>query len=70
MVILITEHGTGEQTPLFQLAIDTIAYVSNHMKTKEINTQPTTHSNKFQLFHDSSRQQYGTYIIHYRIELI
>ena len=44
--------------------------VSNHMKTKQINTPPTTHSNQFQLFHDSSRQQYGTYIIHYSIEHI
>ena len=24
----------------------------------QINTPPTTHSNKFQLFHDSSRKQY------------
>jgi uncharacterized short protein YbdD (DUF466 family) len=44
-------------------------YVSNHMKTKHTNTPPTTHSNQFQLFHDSSRQQYGMYIIHYSIEL-
>jgi hypothetical protein len=35
---LITEQGTGEQNPLFQLAIDTMlghrhhAYVSNHIK--------------------------------------
>jgi hypothetical protein len=28
-------------------------------KHKQINTPPTTHSNQFQLFHDSSRQQYG-----------
>jgi len=28
------------------------AYVSNHVKTKQINTPPTTHSNQFQLFHD------------------
>src|SRR5215475_6319042 len=33
------------------------------------NTPPTTHSNQFQLYHDSSRQQYGTYIIHYSVEL-
>ena len=33
--------------------------VSKHMKTKQINTPATTHSNQFQLFHDNSRQQYG-----------
>jgi len=40
------------------------------MKTKT--DQHTTHSalNQFQLFHDSNRQQYGTYIIHYSTELI
>jgi uncharacterized short protein YbdD (DUF466 family) len=55
------------------------AYVSKHMKTKHINTPPTTHSNQFQLFHDSSRQQYGyvhhslfyaTYCIFRRIYII
>jgi len=38
--------------------------------TSKFNTPPTTNSHQFQLFHDSSRQQYGTYIIHYSIELI
>ena len=28
-------------------------------KQKQINMPPTTRSNQFQLFHDSSRQQYG-----------
>jgi hypothetical protein len=46
------------------------AYVSNHVTKKQINTPPTTHSNQFQLFHDSNRQQYGMYIIHYSTELI
>ena len=31
-------------------------------KHKQINTPPTTHSNQFQLFHDSSRQQYGVMV--------
>jgi len=33
------------------------------MKTKTDHTPPKTHSNQFQLFHDSSRQQYG-YVYH------
>jgi hypothetical protein len=33
-------------------------------------TPPTAHSNQFQLFHESSRQQYGMYIIHYSVEHI
>ena len=54
-------------------------YVSNHMKTKQINTPPTTNSNQFQYFHDSSRQQYRyvhhsliyrTYCIFRRIYII
>jgi len=40
------------------------------LKQKQINMPPTTHSNQFQLFHDSNRQQYGMYIINYSIELI
>jgi hypothetical protein len=67
---VITEQGTGEQNPLFQLAIDTILTSATTRKQKQINTPPATHSNQFQLFHDSSRQQYGTYIIHYSMELI
>jgi hypothetical protein len=55
---LITEKSTGEQTPLFQLAIDTMLISANHLKTKQIITPPTTHSNQFQIFHNSSRQQY------------
>ena len=64
---LITEQGTGEQNPIISVGHRRHAYVRNYMKTK---TPPTTHTNQFQLFHDSSRQQYGTYIIHYSIELI
>jgi hypothetical protein len=65
-------HGTRHRwkNPLFQLAIDTMLTSATTWKQKQINTPPTTHSNQFQHFHDSSRQQCGTYIIHYSIELI
>jgi len=75
---LITEQGTGEQNPLFHLAIDTMLTSATTWKQKQINTPPT-HSNQFQLFHDSSRQQYGyvnhslfyrTYCIFRRIYII
>jgi hypothetical protein len=66
----IMEQGTGEQNPLFQVAIDTMLTSATTWKQKQINTPPETHSNQFQLFHDSSRQHYGTYIIHYSTELI
>jgi len=66
---LITEQGTGEQNPLFQLAIDTMLTSATTWKQKQINTPPT-HSNQFQLFHDSYRQQYGMYIIHCSIEYV
>jgi hypothetical protein len=49
--------------PLISVGYRIHVYVSNHMKTKQINTPPTTHSNQLHLFHDSSRQQYG-YIHH------
>ena len=76
---LITEQGTGEQNPLFQLVIDTILTSATTWKQKRINIPPTTHSYQFQLFHDSSRQQYGyvhhssfyrTYCIFRRIYII
>jgi hypothetical protein len=35
------------------------------LKTKTDHTPPTTHSNQFQLFHDSSRQQYR--YVHYSL---
>ena len=63
---LITEQGTGKQNPLFQLAIDTML-TSTTWKQKQINTPPT-HSNQFQLFHNSNNNT-GMYIIHYSIEL-
>ena len=61
------EQGTGEQNPLFQLAIDTML-TSTTWKQKQIN-RPPTHSNQFQLFHDSNNNT-GMYIIHYSIEHI
>jgi len=76
---LITEQGTGEQNPLFQLTIDTMLTSATTRKQKQINMPPTAHSNQFQLFHDSSRQQYGyvhhslfyrTYCIFRRIYII
>jgi hypothetical protein len=33
-------------------------------------TPPTAHSNQLKICHDSTRQQYGMYIIHYSIEHI
>jgi hypothetical protein len=45
------------------LAIDTMLTSATTWKQKPINMPPTTHSNQFQLFHDSSRQQYG-YVHH------
>ena len=30
-----------------------------------VHTPPTAHSNRFQLFHDSSRQQYGVTVTRY-----
>jgi hypothetical protein len=43
---------------LIQLPIDTMLKSATTWKRREINTPLTTHSNQFQLFHDSSRQQY------------
>jgi hypothetical protein len=76
---LITEQGTGEQTTLFQLAIDAMLTSATTWKQKQINTPPTTQSNQFQPLHDSNRQQYGyvhhalfysTYCIFRRIYII
>jgi hypothetical protein len=64
---LIMKQGTGEQNLLFQLAIDTML-TSTTWKQKQINVPPT-HSNQFQLFHDSNNNT-GMYIIHYSIEHI
>ena len=58
---LIMEQGTGEQNPLFQLAIDTMLLQQPH--ENNIRSTCHTHSNQFQLSHDSKRQQYG-YVHH------
>ena len=50
---LIMEQGTGEQNPLFKLAIDTA--VTSEIMPKQINTLPIALSNEFQLLHDSGR---------------
>jgi hypothetical protein len=49
--------------PLLQLTIDTMLTSATTRKQKQINMAPTTHSYQFQLFHESSRQQYG-YVHH------
>ena len=49
---LIAEQGTGVQIPLNQVAIDTML-ISTTWKQKQTNSPPT-HSNQFQLFHDSN----------------
>jgi hypothetical protein len=68
---LIIEQGTGEQNPLFQLAIDTMLTSATTLKQKQINTPPTTHSNQFQIFRDiATDNNMGMYIIHYSIEHI
>jgi hypothetical protein len=45
---LNTEQGTGEQTPLFQLDMDTVL-------TSQIGTIPTPHSDQLQLSHNRGR---------------
>jgi len=45
---LITEQGTGEQTPLFQLAVDAVL-------TSQMGTIPTPHSDQLQLSHNRGR---------------
>jgi hypothetical protein len=52
---LLTEQGTGEQNPLFQLDIDTMLTSASTSKQKQINAPPISHSDQFQLFHDSGR---------------
>jgi len=52
---LLTEQGTGEQNPLFQLDIDTMLTSASTSKQEQINTPPTAHTNRFHLFHDSDR---------------
>jgi len=50
---LITEQGTGEQNPLFHLAINTV--LTSATTPKQINTPPTAYSNQLHLVHDSGR---------------
>jgi hypothetical protein len=52
---LIMEQGTGEQNPLFQLAIDTMLMSATTSTQKQISTPPTAHSNQFQLFHNGGK---------------
>jgi len=51
----IMEQGTGEQTPLFQLAMDTV--FTPAAAPKQIGTIPTLHSGQLQLSHNIGRQQ-------------
>ena len=48
----------------------TICLCQQPHENKQINKPPTTHSNQFHLLHESSRQQYSMYIIHYPTERI
>jgi hypothetical protein len=45
---IITEQGTGEQNPLFQLAMDTVLM-------SQIGTTPKPHSDQLQLSHNRGR---------------
>ena len=47
---VIMEQGTGEQNPLFQLAMDTVLM-------SQIGTIPTPHSDQLQLCYNRGRQQ-------------
>ena len=65
---LITEKGTGEQNPLFQLAIDTM--LTSAITRKQNRSTPQLQhiqisSNSSTIVADNST---GTYIIHYSIE--
>jgi hypothetical protein len=66
----ITEQGTGEQNPLFQLAIDTMLMSATTWKQN----RSTCHLQHTQISSNSSMtaadNSMGTYIIHYSIELI
>jgi hypothetical protein len=68
--ILITEQGTGEQNPLFQLAIDTLFRQQPH----ENNNRSIRHPQHTQISSNSSTitadNNTGMYIIHYSIEHI
>ena len=67
---LITEQGTGEQNPLYQLAIDsmlTSATTRKQNRSTRHLQHPQISSNSSTIAADNST---GTYIIHYSIELI
>jgi hypothetical protein len=66
---LITEKGTGEQNPLFQLVINTMLRSATTLKQQQINTPQHSQisSNSSTIAADNST---STYIIHYSIELI
>jgi len=67
---LITEQGTGEQNPLFHLAIDTMLTSATTWKQN----RSTRHQQDTQISSNSSKiaadNSTGTYIIHYSIELL
>ena len=50
---LIMKQGTGEQTPLFQLAMDTV--LTSAAAPKQIGTIPTAHTGQLQLSHNRGR---------------
>ena len=62
-ILVYNSNWTHKSQSLFYLATAlhvsgvTITHLQEHKTT--VTTPPTTHSNQFQLFHDSSRQQYG-----------
>ena len=66
----LQRKGTGEQNPLFQLAIDTMLTSPTTWKYKQINTPPTTHQISSTFSTIAADNSTGTYIIHYSIELI
>jgi hypothetical protein len=66
----ITEKGTGEQNPLFQLAIDTMLMSATTRKQKQINIPPTTHSISSNSSTIAADNSMSTYLIHYSIKLI
>ena len=55
---LITEQGTGEQTPLFQSAMDTVL-------TSQIGKFPTPHSDQLQLSPTSEADSSNIMYIHH-----
>ena len=56
-------HVSGFTITHLQEHKTTVTTVSGNHYT--VYTPPTTHSNQFQLFHDSGRQQYGVMVTRY-----